>query len=130
MKTLLLLFGAISLICITLGCKNPKVIQGDVIVVNRSIDTSLHGRSIMQGLIYKSGLSVYSSDSISVWIVNNNISILADSLGQFTIQIAPGTYSICCQGVNDKYETCSEPIEVIPNETVDLKINLTEIVYF
>jgi Concanavalin A-like lectin/glucanases superfamily/Secretion system C-terminal sorting domain len=78
----------------------------------------------VEGTVYNSETMAYVENAI---ITLDTIQVITDIHGDFSLDILQGTYQLTCEHEDYQFFTYPEDIVVLPNETLDLEIELIPI---
>jgi len=121
MKNIFLLL-AIFLI-IMFSCRQIHFVDGESMVLNRSIDTSLNDSAIIYGTVYYSECDQCFETQAKIWINGTELNTLTDTLGYINLRIPSGLCTIKCTRLNSRYDITEQikDLVVLKNEKIELK---------
>ncbi len=119
----------IAIVFLNCSCNDRSIIEGKSELVSVT-DTALNDSVIIEGSVWTiNGVGDYPYESLpfEVWIDNSTIQASHDSTRNYIINTLPGTYSIKCQIVGNKYERLIEGInklKIMKNQKVTINFYL------
>jgi hypothetical protein len=124
MKNTILIFTLCFLIISS--CRQIHFVDGESLILNRSIDTSLNDSAIIFGTIYNNRCDFCFETQAKIWINGTDLNTMTDSKGYFSLKIPSILSTIKCTRINDQYKITEElkDILILKNEKIELKIIL------
>lgn len=121
MKTTILI-SAILLI-LACSCNDPVIIDSSAEIINRSIDETLSGSALIYGVVYSAGAIDSPYANANIWIEGIDLKTTSDILGNFSLPVQPGTYTIKCLGnqEEERFTAVIKNIALSPNEKVEIR---------
>ena len=124
MKNTILIFTLFLLIISS--CRQIHFVDGESLILNRSIDTSLNDSAIIFGTVYNNRCDFCFETQAKIWINGTDLNTMTDSKGYFSLKIPAVLSTIKCTRINDRYKVTEElkDILILKNEKIELKIVL------
>ena len=125
------------LVCILIGaagflnssCLDIHYYKGKTILVSTT-DTILNGASIITGRVYHIEYLEFTPFKLfpgDIWMENARYRTTTDSLGNYTLKVSPGIYTLKCQEKGNMWDLLIEEkrdVVVAPNKKVRLDFYL------
>ena len=111
------------------SCLDIHYTKGKTILVSKT-DTILDGSSIITGRVYhieNANFTLFKLFPGEIWIDNAQYSTITDSIGNYTLKVSPGIYTLKCQEKGNTWNQLVEEkqdIIVTPNTKILLDFYL------
>ncbi|TAL75876.1 MAG: hypothetical protein EPN88_03195 [Bacteroidetes bacterium] len=128
MKNILLLLALFLIIIYS--CRQIHFVDGESIILNRSIDTSLNDSAMIFGTVYYNDCDQCFAFQAKIWINGTELNTMTGTKGYFKLIIPSGLSTIKCTRINDQYKIIEEikDLLILKNEKIELKIILGHVV--
>jgi len=120
----------VAIVFLNSSCLSISYQKGKAILVSTT-DSTLNGSSIITGHVYHVEFLVnypfYALFPDEIWMENARYQANVDSLGNYTLKVSPGTYTVKCQAKGNKWDLLVEEkrdIVVAANKKVKLDFYL------
>jgi len=109
------------------SCLNTKIYEAKALIVSRSFDTSLQDSAMIYGYVRSAAYEEILPYNMIVLIQETKTTTECDSLGNFSLKLLSGTYTVMCFNPSVTDDTLKlENLKILPNEKVEIKFLMRE----
>ena len=115
--------GIFFLFILNISCLSIYIVDSSAEVLSRGTDTALNDTSLIYGTVYDEATNNMPYPGVSIWIEDSDIKTSSDTLGNFSLKVLPGTYTIkCLHPYSDvRFTAVLDDVLLMSNEKVEIQ---------
>lgn len=111
------------LFILNISCLDVKIIDSSAEIISRGTDTALNDSALIYGAVYFAETTNMPFPDADVWIEESDLKTSSDSLGNYSLKVLPGIYTIkCLDPLSDvRFTSVLDNISLLPNEKIEVR---------